>query len=40
MKSELTETEYLIKDYRLKLGDKIRVVREKKDTAKNSWQKR
>ena len=30
MKSELTETEDLIKDYRIKLGDKIRIVREKK----------
>lgn len=30
MDTELTTTEYLIKDYRLKLGDKIRIVREKK----------
>ena len=30
MKAELTATEDLIKDYRLKLGDKIRIVREKK----------
>ena len=30
MKAELKETEEQIKDYRLKLGDKIRIVREKR----------
>lgn len=30
MKTELKETEEQIKDYRLKLGDKIRIVREKR----------
>ena len=30
MKSELTEAEHQIKNYRLKLGDKIRIVREKR----------
>jgi transcriptional regulator with XRE-family HTH domain len=30
MKAELKETEEKIKDYRLKLGDKIRIVREKR----------
>ena len=30
MKAELNETEEQIKDYRLKLGDKIRIVREKR----------
>ena len=30
MKAELKETEEHIKDYRLKLGDKIRIVREKR----------
>ena len=30
MKAELSATEEQIKDYRLKLGDKIRIVREKK----------
>jgi transcriptional regulator with XRE-family HTH domain len=30
MKAELKETEEQIKDYRLKLGDKIRMVREKR----------
>ena len=30
MKAELSATEDLIRDYRLKLGDKIRIVREKK----------
>lgn len=29
MKAELRATENQIKDYRLKLGDKIRIVREK-----------
>lgn len=28
MKAELTEAEHLIKNYRIKLGDKIRIVRE------------
>lgn len=30
MKAELSATEEQIKDYRLKLGDKIRIVREKR----------
>ncbi len=30
MKTELSATEEQIKDYRLKLGDKIRIVREKR----------
>jgi transcriptional regulator with XRE-family HTH domain len=30
MKEELNATENQIKDYRLKLGDKIRIVREKR----------
>jgi transcriptional regulator with XRE-family HTH domain len=30
MNAELTATETQIKDYRLKLGDKIRIVREKR----------
>jgi transcriptional regulator with XRE-family HTH domain len=30
MNAELTATENQIKDYRLKLGDKIRIVREKR----------
>ena len=30
MKAELKETEEHIKDYRLKLGDQIRIVREKR----------
>jgi transcriptional regulator with XRE-family HTH domain len=30
MKAELSATEEQIKDFRLKLGDKIRIVREKK----------
>ena len=30
MNAELTTTENQIKDYRLKLGDKIRIVREKR----------
>jgi transcriptional regulator with XRE-family HTH domain len=30
MKAELSATDELIKEYRLKLGDKIRIVREKK----------
>ncbi len=30
MKAELSSEEELIKDYRLKLGDKIRIVREKR----------
>ena len=30
MNAELTETENQIKDYRLKLGDKIRIVREQR----------
>jgi transcriptional regulator with XRE-family HTH domain len=30
MKAELSVTEIQIKDYRLKLGDKIRIVREKR----------
>jgi transcriptional regulator with XRE-family HTH domain len=30
MHKELTETESQIRDYRLKLGDKIRIVREQK----------
>ena len=30
MKAELKGTEEQIKDYRLKLGDKIRIVREKR----------
>ncbi|MBU3714205.1 MAG: helix-turn-helix transcriptional regulator [Ferruginibacter sp.] len=30
MKAEISETEEQIKDYRAKLGDKIRIVREKK----------
>ena len=30
MNGELTATEEQIKDYRLKLGDKIRIVREKR----------
>lgn len=30
MKAELSATEKQIKDYRLKLGDKIRIVREKR----------
>ncbi len=30
MHSDLTATEYQIKDYRIKLGDKIRLVREQR----------
>jgi transcriptional regulator with XRE-family HTH domain len=30
MKAEISEIEEQIKDYRLKLGDKIRIVREKR----------
>jgi transcriptional regulator with XRE-family HTH domain len=30
MKAAITTTEELIKDYRLKLGDKIRIVREQR----------
>lgn len=30
MKTDLMDTEEQIKDYRLKLGDKIRIVREKR----------
>jgi transcriptional regulator with XRE-family HTH domain len=30
MKAELSATENQIKDYRLKLGDKIRIIREKR----------
>lgn len=30
MKNDLMDTEEQIKDYRLKLGDKIRIVREKR----------
>lgn len=30
MNAELTATENLIKDYRFKLGDKIRIVREQR----------
>ncbi len=30
MKAEISATEEQIKDYRLKLGDKIRIIREKR----------
>jgi hypothetical protein len=36
MDNEISTIDNLIKDYRLKLGDKIKLVREKEATVKNN----
>jgi transcriptional regulator with XRE-family HTH domain len=40
MKEDLAETENQIKDYRLKLGDKIRIIREKKGYSQEQLAKK